>query len=116
VPVTQPRAATLEQYEFLSVLGYFAFDFTCFNISGYGPKRHLDDDALSVFTRTTGSATALTVFGKVVAFVFQVQQCPELRITFQYNAATPTAIAAVRAAKFDKLLATKVHRTIAASA
>ena len=100
--------ASFEQYGELSLFGHFANDLSCFGVSGYGAQRDVDNDVGSVFPRTTGSAAGLSVFGKDVALVLQVNQGPILLVPAKNDAASVSSVTAVGTSEFDEFLFSEV--------
>ena len=108
VPVAESATASFEQYGELSLFGHFANDLSCFGVSGYGAQRDVDNDVGSVFPRTTGSAAGLSVFGKDVALVLQVNQGPILLVPAKNDAASVSSVTAVGTSEFDEFLFSEV--------
>ncbi len=80
-------------------------------MTGYGSQRNLNDN---VFAFGSGSPTSFAPFSGFcldVFLVFQMQQGPELRTSFQDNVTTPTAIAPIGPAFIDVFFPPKMHGT-----
>jgi hypothetical protein len=95
--ITQAAAATRSQDQHFAVLGYFSHYFAGFGIPGNGSDRHLQDHILPLGTGRVAGSAAFSRPGDHVLHILQVEQSPQLLISFQDDMATPTAIAPVRA-------------------
>ena len=86
---------------------------TGFIVINNGPDRHFQDDAFAI---ASGAVGAFAV-ASALAFVFRVKAEMDERVValagFHNNIAATAAIAAGRAAAWDKLLTAKGHASVA---
>ena len=73
--------------------------------------RHGDHDVLGILARRAGARAVLSVLGKLVPLVFEVDERPVLLVALQHDAAPAAAVAAVGTSEGHELLAAEMRRT-----
>ena len=81
-----------------------------------GAHRHLDDDVLAALAAAEHGGAVLAVFRHVLALEAEIHQRVHVVVRQQDDAAAVAAVAAVRAAVLNKLLAMEGNRAVAAAA
>ncbi len=110
VPVTQTAATAGEKHLFLAVLGNFGDDLARVGILGYGSERDIYIYVSAGLTRRTGAITTLTVLGKDVPLELKVNESPKVGVAAEDDVTPTTAVAPVRPAECNELLAPEMSR------
>ena len=107
-----------QQHEALAVGGNLADQlgrrrtvFKLDNTPGDRAQRHGDHDIPGILARRAGARAVLTVLGKLVPLVLEVDERPVLLVALQHDAAPAAAVAAVGTAEGHELLAAEMGRT-----
>src|SRR6266511_315638 len=78
-------------------------------VGDHGAKRHLENRVGSALAVLVGALAVLAALGGVMALVVKVQEGRDGRIGLEDDAAAVAAVAAVRTASGNELLATEAH-------
>jgi hypothetical protein len=98
----------------LAIFQYLCFFFLCFSIAGNGTERNFDDDVFAVAAGHVILVAAFSVFGEYILIISQVEECPEIFISFQDDVSASSAIAAIRSCHRVELGAQKMFASCAA--
>ena len=109
-----PAAATAAQeFHHLSVFIHIAKELTGFGIIHRRSARHLNGAVFAILTVALVFVARAAIGGKNVAHIFQVNQRPEVAVSFQVNVSSSAAIATIRSALRHIFAPVKVCRAIA---
>ena len=93
------------------VFGDFEFDFTRFCVLGYRAQRNVQNDIVTIGTRTIATPAIDARFSNHVLAVFEGQQGPYITVAPQDDVPTSAAIAAVRATHSGVFVLKKMNRS-----
>ena len=114
VHVAQPALAAAGHQQALAVLGHVADDLVGVDVDDHGTHRHDDGHVVAALAVFLLAHAALALLGLEAALVAEVDQGVEVLVGLQPDAAAIAAVAAVRAALGDELLAPEAHAAVAA--
>ena len=116
VQVAEAAVAALGDEDLLAGLQQFGHHLAGFGVVDDGADRHAQDDVVGRRAELVGTPAVLAVARLVAARVAEVDQRVEVAVGHREDAAAPAAVATVRAAERDVLLAAKAHAAVAAVA
>jgi hypothetical protein len=96
--IAQATPPALGQNLHFPVFGNFGHHFAGFGIPGQGPDGHLQDHIIAFGAGGVARSAVFSRFGNYVLHELQVEQGPQLLVSFQNHMAAPAAIAAIRPA------------------
>jgi hypothetical protein len=95
VPVALSATSTLQEDYLLAVFRDIAKVLSCLSVIDHSAARHLNNLVLAILSEAFVLAARLTVTGKGVAVVAQMEQSPVVTITAQDDMATSSTIATI---------------------
>ena len=111
VVVAKTSATTLHKDSLLVWLHELEQDLSCLCILGNCAERNIKVDVGTVLSLHQLSASCCTVLRHNMLAVFQMDQCPELRIRSEDDMTSAAAVTSVRTALRDILLSSHMRRT-----
>ena len=96
--ITHSATSAREPNNFLTVLKYLHFCKTGYIIPGNSTWGYFNDYIFAHLTRPVISGSNFSIIGVHILKVSQVQKCPEIAVSFQYDMSAPTAIATIGSA------------------
>src|SRR6185312_1478544 len=116
VEVAEPAIAAREQYDTLARTGQIGEHDLLAVIEDFGADRHAQHQLLAVCAGTLAAGAAAPVLGAEMLPVAIVDEGVEIVLGDDDDVSALAAVAAVRAAELDELLAAKAHRAAPAIA
>ncbi len=114
--VAQAAAATLGHQQAITMLGQVADDFIGGHVDDHGADRHGDDHVFATLAIGLAAHAVLAALRLEDAVMAEVDQGVQVFVGADPHAAARTAVAAVRAAERNELLATEANAAVAAVA
>jgi len=112
--VAEAAAATLRHLQALAVRGEVADHLVGVDIGDHGAHGHANLDVLATLAVHLAAHAALATWGLERAHVAEIDKGVEAFVGHQPHGAAASAIAAVRAAEGNELLAPEAHAAVAA--
>ena len=114
--VALAAVAAARDQQALAVLGQVADDLVGGDVDDLGADRHADGHVLAGLAVHLPAHAVLAALGAELALVAEVDQGVEVLVGLDPDAAAVAAVAAVRAAERDELLAPEADAAVAAAA
>jgi hypothetical protein len=114
--VTQTATATLEQSDKLAVLHHVAQELAGLGIICHRATWNVHNLALAIGTCTFVYTAILSIAGKYMTLILEVQQCPVVTVSTQDNVTALTAVTAIGTTIGDILCTVQMRHTTAATA
>lgn len=114
--VAEATLAALRHQQALAMPGQVADDLVGGDIGDLGADRHGDDQVIAALAVALAAHPVFAALGLEFPLVTEIDQRVEILVGQQPDAAAITAVAAIRPAERDELLATESHAAIAAIA
>jgi hypothetical protein len=109
--IPQPASASLHQDVLFAMGNHLYKEVSCFGVAGNGSQRHFDGDILAVFACLVRFRPIMTMTGKNVLPVSEVQQGPQVAIATQDDMTSASSVTSVRSAFGDEFLPAQMCRT-----